>query len=194
MTIQIEQIDASRLVEYATIPMAFEVRSILRVEPVQHGLGGVAFREETVANPYVKDFTAVGEGGPETWPSRFDVTGWGIFVAYRASKLVGGVAVATPHEEILVTQGRTDTAALWDIRVTPSERRNGIGMRLLRHGADWARARGFRFLGIETMNVNVPACRLYAKAGAELSEIRRFAYETCPEVADESMIIWRMRL
>ena len=51
-----------------------------------------------------------------------------------------------------------------------------------------------KFLLIKTQNVNVPACRLYAKAGCELSEVRRFGYENCPEVAREAMLIWRLRL
>ena len=119
---------------------------------------------------------------------------WGTFMAYQDSEHVGGVTVATPADGIIVTEDRGDTCALWDIRVARSRRRTGIGMQLLRHAVQWSADRGFRFLAIETMNVNVAACRLYAKAGAELSEIRRFGYEGCPEVAREAMIIWGVRV
>ena len=193
MAIRIEQIDASRLADYAALPMTYEVTSVLEVKPVDNGLGGFAFREKPVT-PYQKDLNMHGDASPTGWSSRFHTEDWGIFMAYRGPQHVGGVTVATPADGIIVTEGRDGTAALWDIRVAPSSRRTGIGMQLLRHAADWSAGRGFRFLGIETMNVNLPACRLYAKAGAELSEVRRFGYEGCPEVAHESMIIWRMRL
>lgn len=193
MSIQIEQIGASRLTDYASVTMAYEVKTVFTVEPIDNGLGGFSFREQSVT-PYEKDCNVDSQSGPEAWPDRFDIRNWGIFMAFRNAERVGGVTVATPHEGIIVTEGRTDTAALWDIRVAPSCRRRGIGMQLLRHAADWSKQQGFKFLGIETMNVNVPVCRLCAKAGAELSEVRRFGYEGCPDVAHESMIIWRMRL
>ena len=193
MSIRIEYIDTSRLAEYVSVPMTYEVTSVFEVKPVHEGLGGFAFREKPVT-PYQKDCNMYGDASPMAWPDRFNVNDWGVFMAYQDSQHVGGVAVAAPADGIIVTEGRTDTAALWDIRVAPSYRRGGIGMQLLRHAAEWSRKRGFTFLAIETMNVNVPACRLYAKAGAELSEVRRFGYEGCAQVAHESMIVWRMRL
>lgn len=162
MTIRIEQTDANRLADYAAVPMTYEVTSVLEVEPVDNGLGGFAFREKPVT-PYQKDCNMHGDASPTAWPSRFHTEDWGIFMAYRGDEHVGGATVATPDDGIVVTQGRSDTAALWDLRVAPSARRTGVGMQLLRHAADWSAGRGFRFLGIETMNVNVPACRLYAK-------------------------------
>jgi GNAT superfamily N-acetyltransferase len=190
---RIEQIGESRLTDYASIPLTFKVKSVFRITPTDGGLGGLAFHEEEVT-PYEKDCNVDGQSGPESWPQRFDIRPWGIFLAFCGSEHVGGVAVATPHQGVIATEGRTDTAALWDIRVAPARRHQGIGTELLHHATDWARRQGYRFLGIETMNVNVPACRLYAKAGAELSELRRFGYEGCPAVAHEAMLIWRMKL
>jgi hypothetical protein len=43
----------------------------------------------------------------------------------------------------------------------------------------------------ETQNINVAACRFYAKQGCTLSAINRFAYRDCPE---EVQLIWRKEL
>jgi hypothetical protein len=40
---------------------------------------------------------------------------------------------------------------------------------------------------IETQNINVPACRFYAKHGFILGAVNRFAY---PELPDEVELIW----
>ncbi len=193
MSIRIEKIDARSLQTYSEVPMSFEVNSVFEVASVDGGLGGFSLREKPVP-PYQKDCNILEDASPTTWPNRFAVDEWGIFMTYRDSQHVGGVTVATPADGIIVTAGREDTAALWDIRVDPNCRRTGIGMQLLRHAVNWSADKDFKLLGIETMNVNVPACLFYAKAGAELSEVRRFGYEGCPEVAHESMIIWRMKL
>lgn len=51
----------------------------------------------------------------------------------------------------------------------------------------WAAARGCRQLKIETQNVNVPACRFYARQGCVLGAINRFAYREFP---DEVQLLW----
>jgi streptothricin acetyltransferase len=89
---------------------------------------------------------------------------------------------------------RSDLAVLRDIRVQPQYRRQGIGALLLGRVADWARQRGCTLLKIETQNVNVPACRFYASQSFELGVIHRYAYAGQPHVADETMLIWYLRL
>jgi hypothetical protein len=54
--VEIEQVGPEALAQYAQVPTAFEVRSRLRVVPVDHGLGGLAMREELLAALYVKDY------------------------------------------------------------------------------------------------------------------------------------------
>ncbi len=56
MSLRIEEIKPDRLSLYASIPMTVEVRSILVVEEVERGLGGLVFREERVDKPYIKDY------------------------------------------------------------------------------------------------------------------------------------------
>jgi ribosomal protein S18 acetylase RimI-like enzyme len=88
---------------------------------------------------------------------------------------------------------RTDMAALWDIRVHPDWRGQGIGRRLFHAAARWARARGCRLLKIETQNVNVRACRFYQRMGCRLGAIDRYGYAE-PEYAHETVLLWYLDL
>jgi ribosomal protein S18 acetylase RimI-like enzyme len=80
---------------------------------------------------------------------------------------------------------------LWDLRVRPEVRSAGIGTDLYRAVEDWARNRGCRTLKVETQNINVPACRFYARMGCTLGAVDRFAY---PDLPDEVQLIWRKEL
>jgi len=84
-------------------------------------------------------------------------------------------------------EGRREIAALWDIRVEPAHRRSGVGHALFEGVVAWARDRNCRILKVETQNINVPACRFYARQGCELGVIHRHAYREYP---DEVMLIW----
>src|SRR5262245_61504938 len=78
MTIESAGIPSQILAEYAAIPIAFEVTSILSA---QNGRGGSSVLEERrLASPYVKDYDAVGDR-PLDWPARFDTSQWVLFVA-----------------------------------------------------------------------------------------------------------------
>jgi GNAT superfamily N-acetyltransferase len=193
MDIHIEGISAQKLSEYARVPIAFTVTSIFTVESDDNGLGGMHMQEKPVASPYVKDYDSY-EGGPERWPQRFDVRNWAFFLACAQQRPVGGAAIAfhTPGVNMLV--GRKDLAVLWDIRVHPDCRRTGVGTKLFQHVIEWARSKGCTQLKIETQNINVPACRFYAKQGCHLGEIDRYGYASHPLIAHEIMLIWYLNL
>ena len=56
------------------------------------------------------------------------------------------------------------------------------------HAAErWAWARDCRRIEVETQNINVPACRFYARHGCELGAINRLAYKNLP---DEVELLW----
>jgi ribosomal protein S18 acetylase RimI-like enzyme len=78
-------------------------------------------------------------------------------------------------------------ATLWDIRVVPNRRGDGIGTGLFRAAEGWSRARGALWLKAETQNINVPACRFYARLGCVLGSVDRFAY---PNLPDEAQLVW----
>jgi ribosomal protein S18 acetylase RimI-like enzyme len=196
MHIETHPFDIEVLTEYETISIAFEVGSIYRVEAVNNGLGGLMLVEEPVSPPYIKDYDFHEDGPPTAWPRQFDMRNWGFLLARdgESAPPIGGAAIARNTDGVNMLEGQSDLAVLWDIRVRPEQRGQGIGAALLRQAAEWACQRGCRMLKIETQNVNAPACRFYASQGCELGVIHRYAYANQPHVADETMLIWYLRL
>ncbi|MBM3330527.1 GNAT family N-acetyltransferase [candidate division WOR-3 bacterium] len=191
--IDIQEVGADRLPEYARIPIAFEVRSAYRVEPLDPGFRLV---EEPVPEPYVKDYDASEDpdGRVLNWPAHFDVSKWGFFIAREGSDDLGAATVAVHTPAVHMLEGRSDLAVLWDIRVRPDRRRHGVGTALFQRAADWAHRRGCHQLKVETQNTNVPACRFYARQGCVLGGINLFGYAACPAVAHEVMLLWYLDL
>lgn len=169
---------------YARVSAAYEVASRMRV---------VAGRlvAEPVETPWVKDYDTQGDGGPEAWPRRFDVSRWRLLVAREGGRRVGGAVVAWDTDGVHLLGGRKDVAVLWDLRVDPAHRRQGVAGRLLDRGAAWARERGCVRLDVETQDVNVPACRFYASRGCILRRVDADAY---PSLPDETLLLWSLAL
>jgi ribosomal protein S18 acetylase RimI-like enzyme len=191
MNIEIREEPPSALAEYGRVPIAFEVRERLAVVPREAGLGGVQLVAEQVVLPYVKDYDADPDHHPTAWPRHFDLARWGILAAYAGEERAGGAVVALGTQDLGMLDDRADLAFLWDLRVAPSRRRRGIGAELFRAAERWAMARGARTVKIETQNVNLPACRFYARQGCVLGAINRFAYPTRP---DEVQLLWYKQL
>jgi GNAT superfamily N-acetyltransferase len=190
----VRQATPAILPRYAGIPIRFTAKSVLRIDPIDAGLGGFRLTEVPV-QPYIKDYDRDEEASrPVHWAERWDLSNWAVFVAEDEGELAGGATVAWNTEGLDMLEGRTDLACLWDIRVRPDRRGEGIGSELLRAAVEWARQKGCRQFKIETQNRNVPACRFYAKHGAQLGSIHRFGYSGCPAVAHEAMLLWYVDL
>ena len=173
--------------ELARIPISFVVESVFDVSAPEGGLGGLIMSERRLDTPYVKDYDAVDGERPARWAARFDVSNWGLIGAHSSGARVGGAVVAFNTPGINMLEGRRDLAVLWDIRVSPEARGRGVGSALFRAAEAWAAARGCVQLKIETQNINVPACRFYARQGCVLGVINRFAYRELP---DEVQLLW----
>jgi GNAT superfamily N-acetyltransferase len=176
-----------RLEEHARIPIAFTVQRILAVSTLDSGLGGVVLTEAAVETPWVKDYDAIEGEGPTRWPKRFDTTNWGLIAAHDGPDRVGGAVIAFHSPGVHMLGGRSDTAALWDLRVRPDVRHTGIGSTLFVAAENWCRQRGCRVLMLETQNINLPACRFYVHMGCTLGIINRHAYSDFP---DETQLVW----
>lgn len=176
---------------YAAVSIAYEVRAVLDVVPVERGLGGLRLVERALDAPWTKDYDAEPGNHPSAWPRRFDVRGWQVLGAWRGGERVGAAVVVHDEPALHVLGGRRDVAALWDLRVAPHARGTGVGRALLDAAAAWARWRGAARLVVETQTVNVPACRFYTRCGGALVAIRRGAYPTLP---DETQLLWEWRL
>jgi GNAT superfamily N-acetyltransferase len=191
VTIDVSVESISGLEEYARVPIAFEVRRVLDVRVEDSGLKRFVFSERIVNIPYVKDYDSLDGHGPTCWPRRIDVSNWGLFVARVEGERVGGAVVAFDTVGLTMLDGRRDLAVLWDIRVSPQTRKKGVGSALFHATEAWAVERGCRQLKIETQNINVPACRFYARQGCVLGAVHRFAY---PELPDEVQLLWYKQL
>ena len=177
---QLELIEQSAafLHRYASISIAFTVRERLKMEPRGIGFADGAVQSEAVESPYLKDYDSLPGQRPTDWPERFDLSKWWFAAAFLAGQHVGGVAVAMDIAE---------EAHLWDIRIAPQHRRQGVGRSLLKFAEDHAAVSGKLRINVETQNINVAACRFYAANGYQLRSINRFAY---PELPGEVQLIW----
>jgi ribosomal protein S18 acetylase RimI-like enzyme len=116
-------------------------------------------------------------------------------LASDGQRPVGGAAVVVDAPFFPMDHfQRPDLAVLWDIRVHPDYRRQGIAAQLFSSAVAWAQAKGCGQLGLETQNVNVPACRFYASQGCQLAAIHRYGYAGCPGVAHEALLLWYLDL
>ncbi len=94
-----------------------------------------------VSEPWEKEYDAPGNR-PADWPSQFDLSNWGLFLARDGARVLGAAAVcwSTPGVDLL--GGRNDLAFVWDLRglmptyPTRSSSSGGNGLRF--EGADCA--------------------------------------------------------
>jgi ribosomal protein S18 acetylase RimI-like enzyme len=191
MNIALRRESMAAIAEHARIPIAFQVDSVLVVSILDSGLGGFVLSERKLETPYVKDYDAIVGEGPTSWTERFDVSNWGFISAHIGDRRVGGAVIAFNTAGIEMLQGRNDLAVLWDIRVRPEDRRRGVGSALFMAAEQWAAERRCCQLKVETQNINVAACRFYARHGCVLGAINRFAYRSTP---DETQLLWYKNL
>jgi GNAT superfamily N-acetyltransferase len=178
------------LPELGAIPIRYRVASMLEVRLESGGLGGVRLTETAVTEPYDKDYDVDG-GVPSSWTARFDVSRWAVISAYDRAARIGALVIAHDTPTLDMLEGRDDLAAIWDLRVRPDWRGRGVGTLLFQRAEAWMRAHGVRQLMVETQNVNVPACRFYARMGCTLGGLNRFAY---PELPGETQLLWYREL
>jgi GNAT superfamily N-acetyltransferase len=190
MDVEVGLEDERALAEYASVPIHFRVERVVDVDALVASAGS-RVESRAVANPYIKDYDAYPDNGPLGWASRFDLSRWGFFGAYADGERVGGAAVAMRDSTIALLDGGDDLALLVDLRVDPSMRQRGVGRALLKAVVEWSVARGARRLLVETQDLNVPACRFYARNGFVLDAANRGVY---PDLPDETQLLWLREL
>jgi GNAT superfamily N-acetyltransferase len=178
---------SSTLQEYGNISTAFLVESQFKVESVRNGLGGWLLTEEVVEHPWIKDYDALEGEGPNRWARQFDISNWGVISVFGGPKRVGGAVIAFNTPGVVMLEESDTLAVLWDIRVRPENRRNGIGRLLFSQGAVWAKNRDCKLFKIETQDINAPTCKFYAAMDCELRAIHRDAYHDLPE---DTQLLW----
>jgi GNAT superfamily N-acetyltransferase len=181
MSLQIVEQSPSFLPQYATIPIAFEVREKLDLHSFERHDPNLAIRSIVVDPPFEKDYDAIAGQHPLDWPERFDLSNWTFAAAFESGALAGGMALIVQRDE----------AVIWDIRVTPTHRRRGIGRNLMRFAESVALRQGLGELTVETQDINVTACRFYAADGYQLRSANHFAH---PQLPHEVQLIWSKQL
>jgi GNAT superfamily N-acetyltransferase len=189
--VHIEEQPIEFLVEHARVPIAFTVERILTVSIPQSGFCRNPFAGVDGRVSVVKDYDAIKGEGPARWLKRFDTSNWGLITARRAGERIGGAVIAFNTPGIHLLNGRTDIAALWDLRVRPDVRWSGVGSALFRAAEHWSRTRRCRSLVVETQNINVPACRFYVRMGCVLRAINSMTY---PDLPGEVQLLWGKEL
>lgn len=92
--------------------------------------------------------------------------------------------------QILAHENWNRFAIIWDIAVEPSFRRQGVGRRLIENALRWARGRGLPGVMLETQNINVAACRLYARCGFVLGGFDAYLYRGVAPDTREIALFW----
>jgi ribosomal protein S18 acetylase RimI-like enzyme len=187
MLVEVREDPITTLEEYASIPIAFEISSILDVRATGSGLAEFLLTEQQLDVPYIKDYDSINGEQPSQWAKRFDLSNWVLFSAWANGLRVGGAVVAFSTPGLTMLEGRENLAVLWDIRVSPEARRQGVGSALFRAVEARARAEGSQQLKVETQNINVAACRFYARQGCVLKSVNHKAYAELP---DEIQLLW----
>ena len=187
MNIQITEVGSDSLAEYGKISIAYDV--IEELDPDSPSdLGSVLpMNTRQTAIQIVKDYDALPGNRPVDWAARFDVAEWGVLAAHVDGLHVGGAVVVDDASGVDMLEGRDDLAVLWDIRVAPATRGHDVGTALLSAAEAWACARGCNEMKVETQNINVPACRFYARHGFRLGMVSRSAYRELP---GEIQLLW----
>lgn len=145
----------------------------------------IAFKVEPEGS--IKDYDALPGQSPLSWPNRFDISHWKLVLARRQGRCIGGATLAISTPGLTMLEARDDVAVLWDIRVEPEYRHQGVGSALFGAAESVAGHAGCRLLKIETQDINRVACRFYERMGCELRAINRKAY---PDFPDEIQLLW----
>ena len=186
--IRIEEETMAVLGEYAKVSIAFTVESKYVAVPVGGADGGWTLSEALVEPAWIKDYDG---GEPPTRWLRWNTPNWRILSAFAGSERVGGAVVVHDSPELDFLEARRDLAALWDLRVAPEWRGQGVGTMLYKRVVRYAKSVGCVELKIETQDVNVRACNFYAKQGCRLVNVIPDAYPGWP---DEVEFDWMLEI
>jgi ribosomal protein S18 acetylase RimI-like enzyme len=173
MKITIREIDQNTVQSVKNGGSTFEVTSKL----VPHAENGKISYSFVDVSPYKKQYGAE-RVDPDTYVDNPDRI---VFFAFVDDELAG---------QIRVLKHWNAYAYIEDIAVNENYRGHGIGRALIERATEWAKAKGFPGMMLETQDNNVPACRLYAGCGFELRGFDTHLYKALDPCTDEIALYW----
>ena len=185
MSVEIRHEDHRALTAYAEISNAYEIREV--VYPLAAGNPTMPIPRISVSPPRRKDYDSIPGNHPRDWRVQFGIERARFLAAFSNGQRVGGAVVVVDTTDALRLGGIAGLALLWDLRVAPHARGKGVGQALLLAAEGSAQDAGARGMVIETQNINVAACDLYARTGYRITKVDGTAY---PELPGEVQVTW----
>jgi ribosomal protein S18 acetylase RimI-like enzyme len=182
MSVEIRREDHRALSAYADIAIGYDVREALETPVV-----GRVLQYRVVSPGYRKDYDAIPGNHPRDWATRFAVDRAEFIAAYAHGERVGGAVAVVDPSDVARLGGADSLALLWDLRVAPEARGRGVGRAILAAMEQRIREIGLAGVAVETQDINVAACRLYADSGYHIKRVDANAYAELP---GETQIIW----
>ncbi|UFH51513.1 GNAT family N-acetyltransferase [Pseudomonas sp. KNUC1026] len=118
---------------------------------------------------------------PEEYVHYAGQPGSEVFVAWLGERPVG---------HCVVSRNWNNLAYVDELAVDAPARRKGVAEALLRVAQAWARAGSLPGVMLEAQNDNLPACRLYERAGFVLGGIDSLRYRGLDPQAREIALFW----
>ena len=173
MNIIIREVNHSTIQHVKRYGSSFEVRA--KLLPGAEN-GRISYTIVDVP-PYIKQYGPE-EVEPDSYVANPDRI---IFFAYVEDKLAG---------QIRVLKYWNAYAYVDDIAVDANFRGQGVGRTLIERAIEWAKAKKFPGMMLETQNNNVAGCRLYASCGFELRGFDTHLYKALDPSTDEIALYW----
>jgi ribosomal protein S18 acetylase RimI-like enzyme len=189
--ISINEVPISHIGELCKISSAFEVKSILDINPDPERQKEWIYTESKLPHTSEKDYDSLIENHPLDWAKQFDMRNWGLLFAFASNELIGSALIAYNTPGVDMLEDKSDQAVLWDIRVAKKWRGMGAGKALFDAVKEWAIIHRCTELKIETQTNNVAAIRFYLRQGCTL---KRVIYNSYPELPEEVQVLFYLPL
>lgn len=133
------------------------------------------YTEEIFSKPYFKKYE-----DDEIDMSYVEDKRKAVFLYYEENNCIG---------RIKINSNWNGYALIEDIAVSKDYRKNGVGKALLHKATEWALENNLIGLMLETQDMNVSACRFYAKNHFVIGAVDTMLYSNFP-TANEIAIFW----
>ncbi|WP_336771940.1 GNAT family N-acetyltransferase [Paenibacillus sp. MMO-58] len=133
------------------------------------------YTEESFSEPYLKQYE-----NDEIDDSYMKDPDKAVFFYYADHQCIGRIKLRSNWNGFALVE---------DIGVSASKRTQGIGTRLLEKAVEWAKQRNQIGLMLETQDVNLSACRFYARNNFTIGGVDTMLYSKF-SAAHEKAVFW----